>query len=139
MKTENLYRLGIPRWLYFALQNPETNWSLVAQAREVARKTLNIAQLKELALIIPPIGEQKQVVDRIDQAMDWLSTVFTESSAAGRLLDHLDQATLAKAFRGELVPQDPNDEPAAKLLERIRAARAVEPKPKRRRGKVAAD
>lgn len=38
-------------------------------------------------------------------------------------LTHLDQSILAKAFRGELVPQDPNDEPASVLLERIRASR----------------
>jgi type I restriction enzyme S subunit len=44
-------------------------------------------------------------------------------------LDRLDQAILAKAFRGELVPQDPNDEPASVLLERIRASRAAESKP----------
>jgi type I restriction enzyme S subunit len=40
-----------------------------------------------------------------------------------QLSDRLEQDTLAKAFRGELVPQDPNDEPAAVLLERIRAER----------------
>ncbi len=39
-------------------------------------------------------------------------------------LDQLDQSILAKAFRGELVPQDPNDEPASVLLERIRTERA---------------
>jgi type I restriction enzyme S subunit len=44
--------------------------------------------------------------------------------------DRLKQATLAKAFRGELVPQDPNDEPAAALLERIRAERQEQPKGK---------
>jgi type I restriction enzyme, S subunit len=44
--------------------------------------------------------------------------------------DRLDQATLAKAFRGELVPQDPNDEPAAALLERIHAEKQAEPKGK---------
>jgi type I restriction enzyme, S subunit len=38
-------------------------------------------------------------------------------------LQMLDRSILAKAFRGELVPQDPNDEPAAVLLERIRAER----------------
>jgi hypothetical protein len=43
--------------------------------------------------------------------------------SARKLIDHLDQAVLAKAFRGELVPQDPNDEPASALLERIRAQR----------------
>jgi type I restriction enzyme S subunit len=38
-------------------------------------------------------------------------------------LDHLEQSILAKAFRGGLVPQDPSDEPASALLERIRAQR----------------
>jgi hypothetical protein len=47
------------------------------------------------------------------------------TTSARKLIDHLDQAVLAKAFRGELVPQDPNDEPASVLLERIRAERQV--------------
>jgi type I restriction enzyme S subunit len=48
-----------------------------------------------------------------------------ETTSARKLIDHLDQAILAKEFRGELVPQDPNDEPASVLLERIRASRWV--------------
>ena len=56
-----------------------------------------------------------------------------EQGQAMHLLDHLDQGLLAKAIRGELVPQNPNDEPAQKLLEHIRAARAAEPEGKRRR------
>jgi type I restriction enzyme S subunit len=44
-------------------------------------------------------------------------------TSARKLIDHLDQAILAKAFRGELVPQDPSDEPASVLLDRIRAER----------------
>ncbi len=47
----------------------------------------------------------------------------------------LEQATSAKAFRGELVPQDPNDEPASVLLERIRAERQAQPKSKRAKSK----
>lgn len=59
--------------------------------------------------------------------------VVAESQAQ---LATLNQSILAKAFRGELVPQDPTDEPASILLERIRAARASAtpaPKPKRTR------
>lgn len=44
--------------------------------------------------------------------------------------DRLEQATLAKAFWGELVPQDPHDEIAAALLEQIRAERQAQPKGK---------
>ena len=61
-----------------------------------------------------------------------------EASRAARLLDRLDERLLAKAFRGELVPQDPEDEPAADLLARIQAARAAAPKPKRGRRKMTA-
>ncbi|MFK3769784.1 hypothetical protein [Pseudomonas putida] len=51
-------------------------------------------------------------------------------------IDHLAQSILAKAFRGELVPQDPKDEPASVLLEHIKAQRATAPKV--RRGRQAA-
>ena len=54
------------------------------------------------------------------------------ASAKSRI-DHLTQSILAKAFRGELVPQDPSDEPASLLLERIQAQRAATPKAKRGR------
>jgi type I restriction enzyme, S subunit len=86
---------------------------------------------------VPPVEEQEEVARRISEAMGWLDFVLEERGQALKLIDHIDQATLAKAFRGELVPQDPNDEPAAKLLERIRAARAAEPKPARRRKQAA--
>ena len=60
-----------------------------------------------------------------------------EAARARALLDRLEAAILARAFRGELVPQDPDDEPASVLLERIRARRAAAPKAKPRRRAVA--
>ena len=54
------------------------------------------------------------------------------ASAKSRI-DHLTQSILAKAFRGELVPHDPNDEPASVLLARIQTQRAAAPKAKRGR------
>jgi type I restriction enzyme S subunit len=61
-----------------------------------------------------------------------IDVVVKDAIAAGTLLDRLDQGILAKAFRGELVPQDPADEPASVLLDRIRAERAQAAVPKRR-------
>jgi type I restriction enzyme, S subunit len=55
-----------------------------------------------------------------------------------QLIEHLDQAILAKAFRGELVPQDPNDEPASVLLERIRTSREATPARSGGRGRARA-
>ena len=53
----------------------------------------------------------------------WIDRLASEATSARKLIDHLDEAILAKAFRGELVPQDPSEEPASVLLERIRAER----------------
>ena len=55
-----------------------------------------------------------------------------EAARARALLDRLEAAILAKAFRGELVPQDLADKPASVLLDRIRAERAAAPKRGRR-------
>jgi type I restriction enzyme S subunit len=76
---------------------------------------------------IPPAPEAKEIVLRINQAFGWIDRIATEYEGAARLIDRLDQSILAKAFRGELIPQDPNDERASILLERIRADRATQP------------
>lgn len=83
------------------------------------------------------LAVQREIVRRVDRAFDEIDQLTTEASAARRLLDRLDQAVLAKAFRGELVPQDPDDEPAEVLLDRIRAELAAAPKPSRGRRKAA--
>jgi type I restriction enzyme S subunit len=58
---------------------------------------------------------------------------------ATRAVTELESSLFAKAFRGELVPQDPNDEPAEALLARLRAAEPApeKPKPRRRRSEAA--
>lgn len=69
----------------------------------------------------------------IESAFEWIERLSHEATSARRLIDRLDQAVLTKAFRGELVPQDPEDVPASVLLERIRAEREAAPKVKRGR------
>jgi type I restriction enzyme S subunit len=74
-------------------------------------------------LPLPILTEQREIVRRIEKAFIWIDRLASETTKARKLIDHLDQAILAKAFRGEIVPQDPNDEPASVLLERIKAER----------------
>jgi type I restriction enzyme S subunit len=68
--------------------------------------------------------EQAEIVRRARGALDQITQLEERLCASFADLDQLDQAILAKAFRGELVPQDPNDEPASALLERIRVQKA---------------
>jgi len=74
-------------------------------------------------LPLPCLAEQQEIARRVGAALLWMDRLITEATSARALVNHLDQAVLNKAFRGELVPQDPNDEPASALLERIRAER----------------
>ncbi len=98
-----------------------------------AQPKLTQAALNKLHLPIPSRDEQDLILQAMQQAFAEIDRMASEAAAARRLLDRLDRALLAKAFRGELVPQDPADEPASVLLDRIRAERASAPKAKRRR------
>lgn len=93
---------------------------------------LNLSIVKAISLPVPSLATQDKIVDHVDVALAALSLLTVESTAASKLLGRLGQSILAKAFRGELVPQDPVDEPASVLLDRIRAEHAKADAPKRR-------
>ncbi|AZK89493.1 type I restriction-modification protein subunit S [Xanthomonas oryzae pv. oryzae] len=107
--------------------------SLEALAPATAQKNINLKVLNQVKLRIPPIKEQTEIVRRVEQLFAYADQLEAKVTAAQQRIDALTQSLLAKAFRGELVPQDPSDEPASVLLERIRAQRAATPKPKRGR------
>ncbi|MEH2475693.1 type I restriction enzyme S subunit [Nitrobacteraceae bacterium AZCC 2161] len=113
---------------------------MLDQARSVAtgtaQLTVPLSGLREFLLPFPALDEQREVVRVIENAFAWIDRLASETTNARKLIDHLDQTILAKAFRGQLVPQDPNDEPASVLLERIRAERlsnARTPKERKKR------
>ena len=82
---------------------------------------VNQSTLNTLALNLPTVEEQREIVRRVDHLMNWIDRLASDATGARRLIDRLEQAVLTKAFRGELVPQDAADEPASVLLERIKA------------------
>lgn len=84
---------------------------------------INGEVLRRTAIPVPPRVEAECLLELVDQAFEVIDSVADRSSALGGIHQTLNQSILAKAFRGELVPQDPNDEPAFKLLERIRRER----------------
>jgi type I restriction enzyme S subunit len=112
-------------------------WVASVVNQQVGQANVNGTKLRQLGIPVMPRQEQLEVARRIERAFGWIDRLAAEASSARKLIDHLDQAVLAKAFRGELVPQDPNDEPATALLERIKAERSrrslLAPKPKKRK------
>lgn len=108
-----------------------------ANIKGVAQTGINLRDLKNLPCPDLTQVEQREIVRRIETAFAKIDRLAAEAAKALKLLGHLDQRILAKAFAGELVPQDPTDEPAETLLTRIRAARSSASKPKRGRKKRA--
>ena len=70
---------------------------------------INGATVRALIIPLPTRAEMIEITRRIDAAFNWLDRVTAEHANASRLLPKLDQAILAKAFGGELVPQEPDD------------------------------
>ncbi|MEY9106489.1 type I restriction enzyme S subunit [Bradyrhizobium yuanmingense] len=86
---------------------------------------------------LPPLELQRKIVEAAKGALSHLDRLEAEAAPARALLDRLEAAILTKAFKGELVAQDPNDEPAGVLLERIKAARAQDLQLQPKRGRRA--
>nr|WP_248280238.1 restriction endonuclease subunit S [Marinomonas sp. UCMA 3892] len=89
-----------------------------------AIKNLHLRDMKVLAIPFAPFEEQTEIVRLVDQYFAFADTIEKQVQKAQQRVDKLTQSILAKAFRGELVPQNPDDEPADELLNRIAAARA---------------
>ena len=85
--------------------------------------TLSVSKVSRLPVPLPPIAEQERVVAAVEAASMSGEKVIEAVAADVRRADRLRQSILKRAFEGKLVPQDPSDEPASVLLERIRAER----------------
>ena len=90
------------------------------QGRTVLPK-INQKALSRLPVPVAPLSEQRVIGQMVEETIQFTYCVSRASEKAQARTSSLDQSILAKAFRGELVPQDPNDEPASALLERTRA------------------
>ncbi|MEA5486320.1 MULTISPECIES: restriction endonuclease subunit S [Pseudanabaena] len=89
---------------------------------------LHLKDIRQYLVPIAPLEEQKEIVNRISKYMELIDSIKSECINMNISLSTLDQSILSKAFKGELVEQDPNDEPASVLLERIQKEREKEKK-----------
>lgn len=77
--------------------------------------------LHNIIVPVPPVEEQKRIVDSIDSVLSLIEQIESHKQNLSSQIDNIKSKILDFAIRGKLVPQDPNDEPASVLLERIRA------------------
>ncbi len=113
--------LALPEFIKYAANCREgrdfIEMNLVTSA---GQNTISQATLSELPINLPPLSEQQEIVRRVEALLRFADQIEARYQKAKTHVDKLIQSILAKAFCGELVPQNPEDEPAAMLLERIR-------------------
>lgn len=128
----------LPAFLTYCLNAPNGRaYSWYVKTDGVSLSNINTQKLAAFRFDLPSMAEQAEIVRRIESMFGWIDRLANDATRARKLIDHLDKSVLAKAFKGELVPQDPSDEPASILLERMRAERTATSRPKRSRKKVA--
>lgn len=110
-----------PEYIEFFIRTAKED--LERFAPSTAQKNINLGTLSRLAIPIPPRNEIDELVRLAKKAMEIASSIGDSVVSMDSSLTQLDQSILSKAFRGELVPQDPRDEPASELLARIRTTR----------------
>jgi type I restriction enzyme S subunit len=96
-------------------------WCWRVKTDGVSQSNISAGKLRQFPLPLCPEREQQAIVQLARSALDAVVRLGTSVATIEEEADKLDQSILAKAFRGELVPQDPNDEPAETLLARIQA------------------
>lgn len=124
-------------WRFLSSREARTYFRANATGTAGNMPKINGATVRELLVPLPEPPQITAINKAIETAFDWIDRLAADASSARKLIDRLDEAILARAFRGELVPQDPNDEPADVLLERLRerqAATGEKAKCKKRRG-----
>ena len=88
--------------------------------------SINLAVLSQFPIPIPPLAEQRRIVAEVERRLSVARQAEAAVEASLARAERLRQSILKQAFSGRLVPQDPNDEPASALLERIRAERETQ-------------
>jgi type I restriction enzyme, S subunit len=106
----------VPSLLMWVLNAPQTRESVGDSIKGVGRPRINLRDLRALELPIPPLGEQERIVAAIEEAFSKLDAGEAGLRTVRQLIKRMRDAILAAAVTGRLVPQDPADTPATKLL-----------------------
>ena len=87
------------------------------------QKELSLTTVSEFLIPLPPAAEQKRISETVETLLQLVETIDSDKIDLSNLIKQTKAKILDLAIKGKLVPQDPNDEPADKLLEKIREAK----------------
>ena len=116
--------LLFPDYLNYALESHSLREQIVEKAKSTSGvNNINSQEIKDLIINYPPVIEQQEIVRRVETLFAKADQIEAGYQKLKAKIDQLPQALLAKAFRGELVPQLPTDGDARELLEEIKKAK----------------
>lgn len=128
---------NLPEWFFWTQRSPRGQQEIKRNASATTLPLLNKSKFQAILVPLPPLAEQEQIVALVEERLSQIDAADKTIDAELIRSKRLRQSILKQAFEGNLVPQDPEDEPASILLERIKASREAEPPKKAKKAKGA--
>ena len=126
-----------PRFLVYLLHSRPFRRHAIATSSGITLPRTSWNALGEFTFVLPPLTEQEQIVSKLEHYLSIADEAEATLDIELKRAERLRQSILKHAFSGKLVPQDPDDEPASVLLEKIREEKTdLQPKRKKRTTKA---
>jgi type I restriction enzyme, S subunit len=100
-------------------------WFIKAGKQTTNLASINLGILRRFPVPVPPATEQAEIIALVDEELSQIDATETAIEHGMLRASRLRQSILRQAFEGRLIPQDPTDEPASVLLDRLRSSRSA--------------
>lgn len=117
--------LALTQFLLLAVKSSVVREQIVRITRGVAQKKVSLSRFRSVAIPLAPFAEQARAATEADRLLSVADSALETTLREILRLQRLRQSILRWAFEGRLVEQSPTDEPASRLLERIRTERTL--------------
>ena len=113
-------KLIFSEYIYLLCISPYFQNEIIKNASATTLPIINKSKFEKLFLPLPPLSEQRRIVEKIEELLALVDDLETNKTDLQSYIKQAKSKVLEMAVRGELVPQNPDDEPASVLLERIK-------------------